>query len=358
MGNKHRLLFNGKVKNGEHLAILYVKSGVDISLFTMQQRPSNYYYYKDEGIFVYRSKDEMNFDNSGVEVMENNVISLSKFLGERHANWNNKVILLDIENGKDIEFTVDNYDYEPKVFLHNDGYNEYSTITINIRPGNFNHTLTFVDLPSTTRVVLNCEAVVGFRNEGNTNALPVFLNCQCPVIFNYHDNDTLECIKGWHSLHLLERERLQYKSEKYPDNTVYKGNDILGRIKDFNERRGLIADGFSIKRELAYILEEVIEATDGNIKSEEAKVKAYEILDTLEFSDDTTFAQQLDAFIDIFVFAVGAMYKIAPLMGDDFSVEEEIMKVVRNIEHKPYLKDENGKVIKDPKYIEYRENKK
>lgn len=321
-----RILYDGDI-NGSYLTILLVNESDAIYLYD-EYKPDFICEDITSGthkLFFYNRKIEFEKQKhaSYYEIIKFSDIINSK----SKINCEDKIILLDIENGKDITLdnsdSVNGYLFNKSMIIALKGYNEYSSLTFS---SNILRSTLFYGLPSSMRIYID-----GCSNDDST-----FINSECTLIKN-KDIETYRTVKV-NGIKTIEK---------------YDINDPLDSIRNFNEKRGLIEQGFDLRRELNFIVEEVVEATNINIDSDKAKEKAKAIVDELLKDCVTTNENSMDAFIDIIVFAVGALYKLAPKMNID--VKEEIMKVIRNIEFKPYLKDENGKVIKDPDYKKYRE---
>ena len=329
MSYNYRIIFDAAINNS-HLTIIKIYALDAIYLYDIHKPDfiCNFPYGDNHKLFFYNR--EIKIEHSMLEDIGGDSYGINRYsdiLKYPDGDYAAKVILLDIENGTDIIFENyhDNHNmFSGSIFIPLDGYNEYSSITF--LDNNLSNSI-FYNLPRSMRIYINSE----------NNGKMVFGNTECSIIVN-------ENIK---SSELLDR----IIGKNIID--IYNIDDPLDSIRNFNEKRGLIEQGFDLRRELNFIVEEVVEATNINLDSDKAKEKAKVIVDKLLKECVTTNENSMDAFIDIIVFAVGALYKLAPRMNID--VKEEIMKVIRNIEFKPYIKDENGKVIKDPNYKKYRE---
>lgn len=116
--------------------------------------------------------------------------------------------------------------------------------------------------------------------------------------------------------------------------------DILTRIVEWNNERGLIAKGFNHQKEASFIIEELLESTgthDSLSAQESAQSYAKEIISSTPADTETI----VDAWADIIVFATGA---IAKLGYDPALVMEEVYKEI----HSRTGTLIEGKFVKDP----------
>lgn len=124
--------------------------------------------------------------------------------------------------------------------------------------------------------------------------------------------------------------------------------NALENIVNWNEERGLIQNGFNHKKEVSFIIEELLESTgahDSVSAREEAQMYAEKIVGSSSPTDE----EVVDAFADIIVFATGA---IAKKGYDPTKVMEEVCKEINSRTGK--LVD--GKFVKDKDAVLYQAN--
>ncbi len=115
---------------------------------------------------------------------------------------------------------------------------------------------------------------------------------------------------------------------------------ILKRIIDWNNERGLIAQGFDQKKETSFIIEELLEAT-GKFDSLSARAEAEKIAEQILIQKNENKEEMVDAFADIIVFATGAIAKLG------YNPEMVMDEVLKEIESRTGKLVE-GKFVKDP----------
>lgn len=135
--------------------------------------------------------------------------------------------------------------------------------------------------------------------------------------------------------------------------------DIIQNICDWNKDRNNIE--YSKHREAGFILEEFYELMNfnsafetkdefqeyisNNLESYEQLQEAYEI-------KENSIEEQADAFADLIVFAVGALYKICE-NHKEFGSPQLILEKVMNANNKKSNKqNKDGKIIKNSDFVE------
>ncbi|XKT75353.1 MAG: hypothetical protein ACJKSS_01020 [Patescibacteria group bacterium UBA2103] len=116
-------------------------------------------------------------------------------------------------------------------------------------------------------------------------------------------------------------------------------------IVNWNEERGLIANGFNHKKEVSFIIEELLEST-GEHDSVSARERAAKYAEEIVEGHTPTDEQIVDAFADIIVFATGAIKKKG---YDPSKVMDEVCKEINSRTGK--LVD--GKFVKDKDAVLY-----
>lgn len=131
--------------------------------------------------------------------------------------------------------------------------------------------------------------------------------------------------------------------------------EVIARIKDWNVERNLLAKGFNHDLEAAFIIEEVLES----FGYDNPKLYSREIVKELksntylqcngiatEKTFEPTLADKLDAWVDIFVYNVGGLFKLSP------NPIEAINKVMDHNDAKGSKTDAAGKIMKDETFVE------
>ena len=117
--------------------------------------------------------------------------------------------------------------------------------------------------------------------------------------------------------------------------------NIIKRIIKWNKERGLDKKEFDIKTETINIIEELIEMSDVNVESNEARERAEMIVESIiDQSTSTTKSNTIDALCDIIVYATGALLKLGV---DPECAMDETLKEIESRTGKII----NGKFVKD-----------
>jgi len=130
---------------------------------------------------------------------------------------------------------------------------------------------------------------------------------------------------------------------------------VITRISNWNEQRNLIEKGFNHDLEAAFIIEEVLESY-GFVDAKEVSREFASALSnrsvvacngvTCDKTIEPTLADKLDAWVDIFVYNVGGLFKLSP------DPIRAITKVMDANDAKGSKTDAAGKIMKDETFIE------
>lgn len=131
--------------------------------------------------------------------------------------------------------------------------------------------------------------------------------------------------------------------------------EVIARIKDWNVKRSLLIKGFNHDLEAAFIIEEVLESY-GFVDSKEVSREFAKALSTrsvvacngvtCDKTEEPTLADKLDAWVDIFVYNVGGLFKLSP------DPIRAITKVMDANDAKGSKTDAAGKIMKDETFVE------
>lgn len=121
--------------------------------------------------------------------------------------------------------------------------------------------------------------------------------------------------------------------------------NAFDNVVNWNEERGLIANGFNHKKETSFIIEELLEST-GKYDSETARERAAQYAEEIIGDATPTDEEVVDAFADIIVFATGAIRKKG---YDPSKVMDEVCKEINSRTGKLV----EGKFVKDKDAIPY-----
>lgn len=131
--------------------------------------------------------------------------------------------------------------------------------------------------------------------------------------------------------------------------------EVIARIKDWNVQRNLLVKGFNHELEAAFIIEEVLESF-GYVDSKQISREFASALATrsnvacngviCNKTEEPTLADKLDAWVDIFVYNVGGLFKLSP------DPIEAINKVMDHNDAKGSKTDAAGKIMKDETFVE------
>ena len=120
---------------------------------------------------------------------------------------------------------------------------------------------------------------------------------------------------------------------------------LFEKIRRWNEERGLPSLPFDHKKQVSFIIEELLEST-GNFDSISAREKAEDIASEITKDANANPETVIDAFGDIIVFAVGVMVNLG---YDPDKVMDEVFKEIDS--RKGTIID--GKFVKDPNAERY-----
>ena len=120
---------------------------------------------------------------------------------------------------------------------------------------------------------------------------------------------------------------------------------LFEKIRRWNEERGLPILPFDHKKQVSFIIEELLEST-GKFDSISAREKAEAIASDITTDVDARPETVIDAFGDIIVFAVGVMVNLG---YDPDKVMDEVFKEIDS--RKGTIID--GKFVKDPNAERY-----
>lgn len=119
----------------------------------------------------------------------------------------------------------------------------------------------------------------------------------------------------------------------------------FAKIVKWNKERGLLESPYVHRREMSFILEEIIES-NGSISSEDARINAEFWAEEIADEDPSNIELIVDSYADIIVFATGAIRKLG---YDPDKVSIEVLKAINSRTGKIV----DGKFVKDLDAIRY-----